>query len=258
MNLAILISGGGSTAEAVIKSSQGGELKNLITPSVVISSDPQAGGVEKAKALGVPVEIIDRNNFSSQTEFGLNILKICQQYNVEIISQNGWLTLTPKNVIEQFNQKIFNQHPGPLDPGRDDFGGKGMFGARVTAARIIYCLLTQDLHPWTEATTHMVTEEFDKGAIIRKETLELPIIQEKITFEELQHNTSLINCIIDMTKQVQKELLPIEHKNVIATLKDFATNNVALFTRTERLVGEMHLPTLHNSKELAIQLFPNG
>ncbi len=34
--------------------------------------------------------------------------------------------------------RIINQHPEPLDPSRDDFGGKGMYGAWVSCARLIY------------------------------------------------------------------------------------------------------------------------
>jgi len=138
MKIALLISGGGSTMEAIIKAVQNGVLKN-IEPVLVISSKKDAGGIEKARALGIKNEdilIIRPKDFLSREDFGEKIISECKKRNVDFIGQYGWMVLTPENVIREYKNMIVNQHPGPLDMGEPDFGGKGMYGLRVHQARI--------------------------------------------------------------------------------------------------------------------------
>lgn len=258
MNVALLISGGGTTAQAIIEASRDGKLKGLVNPSVVIASRKGAGGIEKALERGIPVEVIDRTNFSSQEAFGEKILSVLVAHSIDVISQNGWLPLTPKNVLEAFPQKIINQHPGPLDPGREDFGGKGMFGARVTCARVLYCYLTKDEHPFTESTVHFVTEEFDKGSIINIVTFPFAQLDRKISLEQVLTNMPVREFIINITRKIQQELLFVEHKNVINTLLQFAKNEINHFTREEPLIPNKNIEILRKVKHIAAQLFPEG
>src|SRR5437588_342377 len=68
--------------------------------------------------------------------------------------------------------RIINQHPGPLDPGRPDFGGKGMFGRRVHAARLLF--VNQTGHDfWTEATSQRVAENFNEGPVLNRKQLNI-------------------------------------------------------------------------------------
>lgn len=92
---------------------------------------------------------------------------------VDLISQNGWMPLTPENVVKRYEGRAFNQHPGPLDPGRSkfDFGGKGMFGSRVTCARVAFEWVVGEKNPWTEATTHYVTEKYDEGDLLEHQNV---------------------------------------------------------------------------------------
>jgi phosphoribosylglycinamide formyltransferase 1 len=256
MNLALFISGGGSTAQAVIRSCQNGLLQGLIHPVLVISSNPNAGGIQKAKSLGIPVEIVQKEKYQDHVAFGVRLLSLLSQYNVDFISQNGWMPLTPKNVIEKYDKKIINQHPGPLDPGRLDFGGKGMYGARVTSARIIYAMLAQEEHPYTEATTHFVTEEFDNGDIIRVKQLEFTVFHEEIQSITIEQDKDLQSYIKHRTEEIHQALLPLEHENVIATLFDIVNKHVPHVTRTTPLIPEENKEILFHAKGLAIKLFP--
>lgn len=226
MRLAILISGSGSTAEAVVNAG--------ITPVIVISSRLDAGGVSKMKKLGIPVTIVGNPS---------GLLTVLENNRVNVISQNGWLPLTPLNVIAKFKGNIINQHSGPLDPGGEDFGGKGMYGRRVTAARIAFCRLS-GRNFWTESSVHHVTEDFDRGAIIRVEKLAI----DKNTLP-----------IAQATDETVRALLPLEHKNVIAVLRNFSkTGTFTKFQRKIRLVSLKEMLLLAKAKELAIELFPKG
>lgn len=258
MRLGILISGGGTTAQAIIQSAQNGLLQNLVTPVVVICSNSQALGIEKVKSLQVPVEIIERKLFQTDEEFGRAILQTLQKYNADFVSQNGWLPLLPQNVIDSYYKKIINQHPGPLDPGYEDFGGKGMYGARVTCARLLYCLFTQDPDPWTESDVHYVTEEFDRGSLIRTIKLGLPKIERRITPEDCEHSIPVQEFVKHEVIQIQEKLLPIEHENVILTLKEIVQRNSPEKKREIRLISQENLSLLHKAKKIAIKLFPKG
>ncbi len=258
MKLGILISGGGTTAQAIISAAQNGVLTNLVMPVVVIGSNPYVKGIEKAKAFGIPTEIINRKGFQTDEDFGNAILKTLQKYNAEFVSQNGWLPLLPKTVITAYPKKIINQHPGPLDPGYEDFGGKGMYGTRVSCARLLYCLFTKDQDPWTESDVHFVTEEFDRGNLIRTIKMGLPKIDRRITPEDCENSIPVQEFIKHTAEQIQAKLLPIEHENVILALKDFAEGKAPEKIREDRLVSQENIPLLHRAKKIAIALFPKG
>ncbi len=254
MKTALFISGGGTTAEAVIQAVQDKRLKK-IEPIIVIASRPDAGGIKKAQKLGIETVVVNPLDFSSQQKFGNVLLKTLQEFHIKFVSQNGWLPRTPINVVEFYRRHIINQHPGPLDPGKPmDFGGRGMYGARVVCARLAYIWMTGE-ESFTEATTHFVTEEFDRGEIVRAVRMNLPSLSRKLTIEILTKNPQ---PLIDATHEVQAALLPVEHENVILSMLEFENGTAAGHTRAAPLIPEKYYDILIQAKQLAIKLFPNG
>lgn len=248
MRIALLISGGGTTMEAIIKACQNGQLKNVV-PALVISSDPNAGGIAKARALGIPekdILVLNPKLFETREKFGEAVIAECKKRNVDFIGQYGWMIMTPKNVIDEFEGMIVNQHPGPLDTcpdgvarraGRPDFGGAGMFGLRVHETRLEFVRrVNRDF--WTEATTHRVTTEFDKGLVLKRKQVSI-----------------LPN---DTAETLQVRLLPIEHQVQIEALQDFANNTVSEFHRDTPLVLPGEESILEECKQNAIKKYPNG
>lgn len=239
MRIALLISGGGTTMEAIIKACQNGTLANVI-PSLVIASKESAGGIEKAKKLGIKEEdilIINPKSFETREKFGEKIIEECKKRNVDFIGQYGWMVMTPENVISAFEGKIVNQHPGPLDTSRPDFGGVGMYGMRVHCARLEFVRkVNRDF--WTEATSHRVTNKFDEGVVLKR--AQVPILEN------------------DTVESLQARVLPIEHEVQIELLKDFTNNTVSEFHRETPLVLQGEEGILEECKKLAIKLYPNG
>lgn len=207
LNLALLISGGGSTAEAIIQACQeGAELYGLINPACIIASKPGIPGIERAIEAGIPEEKVHtfvRKNFDSADLFGEAILKVCAENKVDLIGQYGWLVKTPVNVINAYENKIINQHPGPLGYKEGSIGGKGMYGLRVHQARLDYVRSTKEDY-WTEATAHLVTEEYDEGAVIGRSRV--AILED------------------DTAESLAARVLPEEHKLQIQVLKDFVSS----------------------------------
>lgn len=179
--LGILISDGGTTMAEVVRACQTGVVD--MTAACIISSKPDVGGIDKAMALGFTPDInlftVDPRNYRENgrlntTEFGRALLGRLKRCNIDFVSQNGWLPYTPDNVIAEYSGRIVNQHPGPLEPDhkdslgrRLDFGGVGMYGARVSCAILTYNLLSEAKVIPTEATVHHVVAEPDGGAVVR-------------------------------------------------------------------------------------------
>jgi phosphoribosylglycinamide formyltransferase-1 len=239
MKIALLISGGGTTAAAIIAACRDGKLEN-VEPVCVIGSSKTAGGIAKARNLAVSerdILVIDPRKFTLSEQFGEAILAACRERGVEFIGQYGWLPKTPLNVIEAYEGMIVNQHPAPLDPGHPDFGGTGMWGSRAVCARMLFVRrIGRDF--WTEATSHRVEQEFDTGAIVR--AIRVPILPE------------------DTVETLYARLLPIEHKAQIQTVRDFASGQVQEWRRPDRLVLPGEEAILNEVKVEARKLYPNG
>lgn len=226
--------------EAIIKECQKGSLKNIINPAVVIASG-ECGGIQKAKNSGIPVFIIKRDVFASgvngQEAFGQAILSVLRKLGINIVTQNGWLPLTPTNVIKAFKNRIFNQHPGPLDPPHPDFGGKGMWGLRVHGA-VLYFSKMINRKFTTEATAQYVFANYDCGSLLLKQ----PVSVEKT----------------DTPEVLAKRVLPFEHRLQIKLLKLFAENQLKILTRKTNLIKENEIGKLNIAKLKAISDYPKG
>lgn len=239
MRIALLISGGGTTMEAIIKACQSGVIPNTV-PALVVASKKDAGGIAKAKLLGVPDEdilIMNPKSFESSEAFGEALIAECKKREVDLIGQYGWLIKTPFNVCEAYKGKIINQHPGPLDNGRPDFGGAGMYGLRVHEARLLFVDRTNHDF-WTEATTHYVTPIFDEGKVIKRKQVSI--------FPS------------DTAEMLQSRLLPVEHEVQIEALIDFANGSVVEFIREDPLVFYGEQDILEECKKEAIKKYLNG
>lgn len=244
VKLAILASGSGTTAEAIIKS-------NAAEVVLVICNNAEAGVVEKAKRLEVPVEVMPRAPYkvfkssgeedvrASRLRYGEALLEKFSQYGTNYISQNGWMVLTPENVVREYQGRIVNQHPGPLDPGYPDFGGQGMYGLRVHAAVLNFVKAIN--RPFkTEATIHQVNEVYDKGDLVA--TREVGILDG------------------DTAEKLAARVLPMEHQLQIVFWKDLQAKGgeIPACRRTQRLILPEEYNILERAKKLAIEQYPKG
>jgi len=238
--LASLISGEGTTMREVIKACSSNEVPMDIV--CVISSNPLAEGVGKARKLAIPdkdIVVINPNDFRdgnkkiNQENFGKAILKELRKRRVTVVTQNGWLPLTPKNVIKEYENKIFNQHPGPVP----EFGGKGMYGRRVHTAVLLFTRMT-NREPWTEAVVQRVHRENDQGAVVKSARIEIKTD--------------------DTVESLSQRVLLVEHRIQIELLKDVAAGKVGEITRRKKLVRPGQEEALDLAKKVGILLYPRG
>lgn len=240
--LGILISGGGTTMAEIIKACQSNEIPKTEVACVIASKDG-IGGMEKARKLSIPNENIvvinpkdykNGNGEIDQDAFGKDLLKELKLRGVSIVTQNGWLPLTPENVINAYSDAIFNQHPGPVP----EFGGKGMFGRRVHAAVLLFNRETKQENPYTEVIGQRVHKKFDQGMVIK--SAQIPIFDT------------------DTVDDLQQRALPIEHRVQIEMIKDVVKGNVKEVKKVERLALFQHKDVLCRAKQAATHLYPSG
>ena len=117
--IAVLISGNGSNLEAIINACK----DNIINGSVdiVISNNPDAYGLQRAKNHSLDYKIIDNKKFETREDFDRALVEELKYSNPDLIVLAGFMRILTPVVIEAFKNKIINIHPSllPKYPGLD-------------------------------------------------------------------------------------------------------------------------------------------
>ena len=152
VNLAVLLSGGGRTLQNFIDEIGAGRLDARV--QAVVSSNPDAGGVEKARAAGIPAHVVDRREFGDDESFSQQITSRLSRYEIDIVVLAGFLRryLFP----ERYKGRVLNIHPALLPK----FGGPGMYGHRVHEA-VLAAGETE-----SGCTVHIADLEYDHGPVV--------------------------------------------------------------------------------------------
>ena len=115
--IAVMISGSGSNLEAIIKACHD---KNIYGEIVyVISNNPDAYGIERAKKYNIPVKIIDHKSYTDRNDFDDALKEFLDNLEIDLIILAGFMRILGKNITEKFYGKMINLHPSllPLYPG---------------------------------------------------------------------------------------------------------------------------------------------
>jgi phosphoribosylglycinamide formyltransferase 1 len=147
MRIAVAISGRGSNLEALLRALEPGAPAGVV---LVVSDRADAAGLARARDRGIPAELI------SQPEDAEEWLTLLRKAQADLVVLAGYVKLVPAPVIAAYRGRIINIHPALLP----DFGGKGMYGARVHQA-----VLASGVRE-TGATVHLVDEVYDRGAVL--------------------------------------------------------------------------------------------
>lgn len=162
LNIAVLVSGGGTNLQALIDAQANSEIPGgKIT--LVISGRADAYALERAGKAGIPAEVLLRKNFSDQQAYDEALLSVLSQHKIDLIVLAGFMTIISGNVIRQYENKIINVHPA-LIPA---FCGEGFYGLKVHEA-----VLAKGVKV-TGATVHFVNEVCDGGPIILQKPIEV-------------------------------------------------------------------------------------
>lgn len=149
--LGILLSGGGRTLQNIHDCIQSGRLDARI--GCVISSQPDAGGINRVRKMNVPLVIVDRKTVP-ESDFHLQISEHLEGAGVRLVCMGGFLALW--KIPPRYQGRVINIHPALLP----EFGGKGFYGSKVHEAVLA---AGRDV---TGCTVHFCDNEYDHGPII--------------------------------------------------------------------------------------------
>jgi phosphoribosylglycinamide formyltransferase-1 len=201
--IAVLISGSGSNSEAIIRACNEKLINGIVVK--VISNNPDAFGLIRARELGIKTKIIDHRKFISRIEFEDELTKYLDQLDVDLIVLAGFMRILGKKITEKFSSKMINLHPSllPLYPGLDTHNKVLENNDAVHGISI-----------------HFVSSELDAGPLIAQGIIK---INKNETFESLVYRIH----------KIEHQLLPqiineICNKNIYLDEGEVKYNNIDL------------------------------
>jgi phosphoribosylglycinamide formyltransferase-1 len=184
--IAIFASGSGTNAQRITEFFR--EKPSLISVELILSNNPQALVLERARQLGVSGFSFSRADFYESNR----VLDLLKQHSIEFIILAGFLWMVPGSLLNAFPGRILNIHPALLPL----YGGKGMYGMRVHEAVIA----NHDCE--SGITVHRVNERYDEGEILFQarcsieETDTAALLAEKVHQLEYLHFPRVIENYI--------------------------------------------------------------
>ena len=170
--IAVLVSGGGTNLQALLDAQTKGILKSGQI-CLVISNNPNAYALERAKNAGVESKVVTKKEVGSQNAFEQKIIDLLEEKQIDIIVLAGFMSILSENFTGRYPERILNVHPSLIP----SFCGAGFYGLRVHEEALRYGVKV------TGATVHFVNEIPDGGKIILQKSV---VIRKGDTPEVLQ------------------------------------------------------------------------
>ena len=171
INIAVLVSGGGTNLQALIDAERSGIIKSGEI-KLVVSNNPDAFALERAKNAGIKTVVCPKKGVS-QEDFENRLTGLLEQSETELIILAGFMCILSEKFTSKYEKRIINVHPSLIP----SFCGKGFYGLHVHEAALAYGVKV------TGATVHFVNEIPDGGEIIMQKAV---YIEDGDTPETLQ------------------------------------------------------------------------
>lgn len=194
--VAILISGGGSNMVSLIDSMTA---DHPARPVLVLSNNPNAGGLQKAAHLDVPTATVDHRAYNGdRAAFEAELQRTIERAKPDVICLAGFMRILSAEFMENWRGKMLNIHPSILPL----FKGLHTHQRALDAGMAVH-----------GCTVHEVTPELDDGPILGQAVV--PVLAG------------------DTPDDLAARLLPLEHRLYPAVLRNFAGGNRSPITILE-------------------------
>ena len=145
----VLISGSGSNLQALIDGAANGELPIRI--EAVISNEPDAFGLERARRAGIPAEVVDHRDFASREAFDRALMAAIDRHHPGLVVLAGFMRILTPGFVQHYAGRLLNIHPSLLPK----YQGLHTHRRALEAGDAEH-----------GASVHFVTEELDGGPVI--------------------------------------------------------------------------------------------
>ncbi|MDO5117351.1 MAG: phosphoribosylglycinamide formyltransferase [Eggerthellaceae bacterium] len=164
--IGVLLSGSGTNLQALIDRIADGSLEAEIV--LVISSRPDAYGIERAKAAGLDALVLNREAYADVEAADQRIVDALKQAGAEYVVMAGYMRMVTSVLLDAYNNRVVNLHPALLPSFRGAHGIQDAWDAGVKV---------------TGVTVHFANAEYDKGPIIAQRPVE---VREDDTVDTLE------------------------------------------------------------------------
>ena len=200
MNLAIFASGRGSNFSAIVKAIKQDKIKIKLV--ILVSDQPEAAVVRRAKAAKVAVVLVRREDFASRLDFEAAIIQRLNNYKIDLIALAGFMRMLSPGFVKLYRNRIMNIHPSLLPAFKGAQAIKDAFDSRVTS---------------TGVTVHFIDALMDHGPIILQQEIK---IRSKDTLVSLE-----------------KRIHILEHKLYPQAIKSFINGRIKIKGKKVYVVG---------------------
>ena len=147
--IAILLSGRGSNAEAILRACETERWDARV--ACVVSNRADAKGLELARARGIATAVVDHRAYGDRVAFDAALGDAVAEHAPDAVALAGFMRVLTPVFVDRFADRLFNVHPSllPAFPGLETHRRAIESGARASGA-----------------TVHFVTAELDHGPIV--------------------------------------------------------------------------------------------
>ena len=160
LKVGVMVSGGGTNLQAILDAVDAGKIRNA-SIEVVVSNNPGAYALERAKNHGIPAVCLSPKDFESREAFNEAFLAKVDEYDLDLIVLAGFLVKIPETMVHEYSNRIINIHPSLIP----SFCGVGYYGLHVHEKALERGVKV------TGATVHFVNEGMDEGPIIAQKAV---------------------------------------------------------------------------------------
>ncbi len=197
INIAVLVSGGGTNLQALIDAEKSGIIKSG-SIKLVISNNKDAYALTRAANAGIDTAVVLKSECGSAQAFENAISELLDKNGIDVIVLAGFMSILSEAFTSKYPKQIINVHPSLIP----SFCGKGFYGLRVHEAALEYGVKV------TGATVHFVNEIPDGGEIIMQKAV---AIKDGDTPEKLQKR---------VMRQSEWKILPLAVEKVCSNKLD--------------------------------------
>lgn len=157
LKIGVLLSGSGTNLQAIIDAVEGGLPVDIVR---VISSRPDAFGIQRAEAAGIPVSALNRAIYEDPEAADALIAQQMQDAGAEYVVMAGYMRKLTPVMLNAFPDRVLNLHPALLPSFKGAHAIQDAWDAGVKL---------------TGVTVHFANEDYDKGPIVAQRAV--PVLE---------------------------------------------------------------------------------